>query len=129
LKVNFLIKDQKAIELDGRYLDIHAEYDFVEFDYDEKEKTFKLIWEDRKKRKLELIHNKVSWLDIIITNSERFPEGNEVLAVMNFAPSAERKQQKRYTHEKPQKGDDVHYIFQSGTRIRLACNSIIAQTL
>ena len=44
MKVNFDIKDNHAIEIAGRHIDLHNNFDFVGFDYNIADREIKLLW-------------------------------------------------------------------------------------
>lgn len=44
MKVNFNIKDNHAIEIAGRLIDLHNNFDFVGFDYNVADREIKLHW-------------------------------------------------------------------------------------
>ena len=44
MKVNFDIKENHAIEIAGRHIDLHNNFDFVGFDYNVADREIKLQW-------------------------------------------------------------------------------------
>jgi hypothetical protein len=49
MKVNFDIKDNHAIGIAGRHIDLHNNFDFVGFDYNVADREIKLNWKKIKR--------------------------------------------------------------------------------
>ncbi|WP_396184025.1 hypothetical protein [Flavobacterium sp.] len=133
MKVNFDIKDNHAIEIAGRHIDLHNNFDFVGFDYNLADREIKLHWKksngdwiDKNEfSSLVLTHKGVTFLRVIEKDEKSINEDDSCLGEITFFPSTEReKNDSIVSQSKPNDGDDIIYMFENGQRIRIHCEQI-----
>jgi len=133
MKVNFDIKDNHAIEIAGRHIDLHNNFDFVGFDYNIVDREIKLHWKkssgewvDKKEfSSLVLIHKGVTFLKVIKQDEKSAYEDNCCLGEITFFPSTARAVNDSISPQtKPNDGDDIIYFFENGQLIRIHCEQI-----
>ena len=133
MKVNFDIKDNHAIEISGRHIDLHNNFDFVGFDYNVSDREIKLNWKkssgdwvDKNEfSSLVLTHKDVTFLKVIEQDEKSTYEDNSCLGEITFFPSTEREINDSIVPQpKPNDGDDILYFFENGQQIRIQCKEI-----
>jgi len=133
MKVNFDIKDNHAIEIDGRHIDLHNNFDFAGFDYNVANKEIKIYWKKSsgdwvKKNEfssLVLTHKGVTFLRVIEQDEKSSYEDDSCLGEITFFPSTARELNDSIVSQtKPNDGDDILYFFENGQLIRIHCKEI-----
>ena len=133
MKVNFDIKDNHAIEISGRHIDLHNNFDFVGFDYNVADREIKLNWKkssgncvDKNEfSSLVLTHKGVTFLKVIEQDEKSTYEDDSCLGEITFFPSTEREINDSIVPQpKPNDGDDILYFFENGQQIRIQCKEI-----
>jgi hypothetical protein len=133
MKVNFDIKDNQAIEIEGRHIDLHNNFDFVGFDYKIAEREIIIHWKkssgewvDKNEfSSLVLTHKDVTYLKVIEQDENSTYEDDCCLDVMSFFPSTAREiNDSIVPQSRPNEGDDILYFFENGQRIRINCKQI-----
>lgn len=133
MKVKFDIKDNHAIEISGRHIDLHNNFDFVGFDYNVADREIKLNWKkssgdcvDKNEfSSLVLTHKGVTFLKVIEQDEKSTYEDDSCLGEITFFPSTEREINDSIVPQpKPNDGDDILYFFENGQQIRIQCKEI-----
>jgi len=133
MKVNFDIKDNHAIEIAGRYIDLHNNFDFVGFHYNVADREIKLHWKksngdwvDKNEiSSLLLTHKAVTFLRVIEQDDKSINEDDSCLGEITFFPSTAREiNDSIVSQPKPNDGDDILYFFENGQLIRIHCKEI-----
>ncbi|WP_231390110.1 hypothetical protein [Sphingobacterium pedocola] len=133
MKVNFEIKDNHALSTAGRFIDLHNDFDFVNFDYNVAEREIKLHWKksngdwvDKNEfSSLVLTHRGVTFLRVIEQKEKSIYEDDCCLGEFTFFPSAAREfNDSIVSQPKPNDGDDILYFFENGLVIRIHCEEI-----
>ncbi len=133
MDVDFEIEDNYAINYNGRHVDLHNNFDFVCYTYDIITRQLKLIWtkslgnwiSENELKGLELIHSNVHYISITYNYTNEYPEDDKCLGEISYLPSSERDINDEFTSQaKPQEGDDILYVFESGYFIRVGCGKI-----
>ena len=94
MKVNFDIIDNHAIEIAGRHIDLHNNFDFVGFDYNVSDSEIKLHWKksngdwiDKTEfSSLVLIHKDVTFLRVIEQDKKSTYEDDCCMNGITFFP-------------------------------------------
>lgn len=133
MKVNFDIKDNHAIEIAGRLIDLHNNFDFAEFDYNIADREIKLHWKkssgdwvDKNEfSSLVLTHKGVTFLRVIEQDEKSIYQDDSCLGEITFFPSTAREINDSIVPQtKPNDGDDILYFFENGQLIRINCKEI-----
>ena len=133
MKVNFDIKENHAIEIAGRHIDLHNNFDFVGFDYNVADREIKLHWKktngdwvDKNEfSSLVLTHKGVTFLKVIEQDEKSTYEDDSCLGEITFFPSTTREiNDSIVSQTKPTDGDDILYFFENGQLIRIHCEQI-----
>ncbi len=133
MKVNFDIKGNNAIEIAGRHIDLHNDFDFVGFDYNIADREIKLYWkksngswvDENEFSDLVLSHSTVTFLNVIAQDEKSNYEDDSCLGEISFFPSTEREINDCIIPQaKPKDGDDILYFFENGQQIRIHCEKI-----
>ena len=133
MKLNFDIKDNHAIEIAGRHIDLHNNFDFVGFDYKVAEREIRLCWkksngdwvDNNEFSSLVLIHKGVTFLKVIEQDEKSVYEDDCCLGEITFFPSKVREDNDSIIPQpKPNDGDDILYFFENGQLIRIHCEKI-----
>ena len=128
---NFEIVENYALSYEGRHIDLHNNFDFRGFRHDITRKLLTLSWvktegswvNEKEFDKIELVHQGVSFLSI---NSETgISIEDKTLNCLGYFPSNERHINDSITNQnKPQKEDDIIYLFENEAFIRINCLEI-----
>lgn len=133
MKVNFDITDNHALNFEGRYIDLHNNFDFVGFDYNVVGREIKLNWkkssgdwvDKNELSSLFLAHKAVSFLKVIDQDENSNYDDDSCLGEVTFFPSTAREiNDSIVPQSKPNDGDDIIYFFENGQRIRIHCEQI-----
>lgn len=133
MKVNFDIIDNHALEIAGRHIDLHNNFEFVGFDYNVVDREIKLYWKkssgewvDKNEfSRLVLIHKEVTFLKVIDQDEKCTYENDRCMGEITFFPSTEREiNDSIVPQHKPKDGDDILYFFENGQLIRIHCEQI-----
>jgi hypothetical protein len=133
MKVNFDIQDNHAIEIAGRHIDLHNNFDFIGFDYNVADREIKLHWKkssgdwvDKNEfSSLVLTHKDVIFLRVIDQDENSTYEDDSCLGEITFFPSTAREiNDSIIPQKKPNDGDDILYFFENGQLIRIHCKEI-----
>jgi hypothetical protein len=131
--VNFEIKENYALLYGGRHIDLHNNFDFVDYNYSNALRQLVITWKKAEGKwvnadelqKLTLIHTNVSFVHVSYDHSYEYPNDDRCLADLSFYPSSDRQTNDRIiSQNKPDVDDDIIYSFQSGSFIRVGCNAI-----
>lgn len=137
MKVNFDIKDNHAIEIAERYIDLHNNFDFIGYDYNVVNREIKLHWRKSKgdwvdKNELSslvLIHRGVTFLRVMEQDENSTYEDGSCLGEITFFPSTIREINDNIIDQsKPNDGDDILYFFENGQLIRINCEQVELKT-
>ena len=133
MKVNFAIKDNHAIEIEGWHIDLHNNFDFAGFDYNVADREIKIYWKKscgdwvgkNEFSSLVLTHKDVTFLRVIEQDEKSSYEDNSCLGEITFFPSTAREINDSIVPQtKPNDGDDILYFFENGQLIRIHCKEI-----
>ena len=133
MKSNFKIIENYALELNGKHLDLHNNFDFAGFSFDVRSRQLLLKWMNSEERwvpagnpqGLELTVNEVSFLRVTPRANE-FPFTEDTcLMDITYYPSSERQEDENVIwQELPNPNDDLILRFQSGQIIRVKGENI-----
>jgi hypothetical protein len=129
MTTNFKIIDNYALEINGRLIDIHNNFDFVTYDYCTKENQVKLFcrkgsgnWIDKEEiKEIVLVHSDVN--NFIIENQNEHSE-DSITEITFYQIDEFRKPEELTLREKPNENDEIFYIFESGKVMRISCSEI-----
>jgi hypothetical protein len=131
---NFELEDNIAIKFDGRYIDLHNNFDFIGYEYDISIRQIILKWtkskgdwvQENEFNGLQLIHRNVSFLTISYDNIQyEFPDDDKCLSFISFFPSIDRLTNNGFIEQpKPSEADDIIYSFETEHFIRVGCDKI-----
>lgn len=133
MKVNFDIIDNHAIEIEGRRIDLHNNFDFDSFNYNVADREIKLYWnkssgdwvDKNDFSSLVLTHKGVTFLRVIDQDEKSTYEDDVCLGEITFFPSTAREINDSIVPQpKPNDGDDILYFFENGQLIRIHCEEI-----
>ncbi len=133
MKVNFNIIDNYALEIAGRHIDLHNNFDFVGFEYNVANKEIKLHWkkttgdwvDEHEFASLVLTHTGVTFLRVIEQEEKSTYENDSCLAEISFFPSTSRDiNDSVIPQSRPHEGDDIIYRFENGQVVRIHCEQI-----
>ncbi len=133
MEVNFDIIDNHALSMEGRFIDLHNNFDFAGFDYNVAEREIKLYWtklsgdwvDKNEVSSLVLTHKSVTFLSVIGQDEKSTFEDSRCLGEITFFPSTERGiNDSIIPQSKPNDGDDILYFFENGRLIRIHCEQI-----
>lgn len=133
MKVNFDLKDNHSIEIAGRHIDLHNNFDFVGFEYNVADREIKLHWKKSSRSwvdknefsSLVLTHKGVSFLRVIEQKENSKYEDDSCLGEITFFPSNVREiNDSIVSQPKPNNGDDILYFIENGQVIRINCEQI-----
>jgi len=131
--LNFNITDNQALSFEGRYIDLHNNFDFVGFDYNVKDREIRLNWKksvgnwiaENELSSLVLIHKSVTFLKIIEQDEKSNYDDDSCLEEITFFPATAREiNDSIVPKSKPNDDDDVLYFFGNGQCIRIHCEQI-----
>ncbi len=133
---NFTIEANCALNYEGRYVDLHNNFDFVSFDYNVAEKQIRLRWKKSSGpwvnkddiSSVVLIHKDVDYL-LVVEQAENSPyEEDSGIGEISFVPSTLRTLNDLIVPQSnPKEEDDILYLFENGQRIRVHCKQIELQ--
>jgi hypothetical protein len=133
MNLNFDLVDNYAINIAGRHIDLHNNFDFVSFVYNVVDREVKLHWKkangdwvDKNEiSSLVLTHKGVTFLSVIGQDEKSTFEDSSCLGEITFFPSTERAINDCIAPQpKPNDGDDILYFFENGQLIRIHCEQI-----
>lgn len=133
MKSNFSIIDNYALEIAGRHIDLHNNFDFVGFEYNVADREIKLHWIKSEEARVDknecsslvLTHTGVTFFRVFEQDEENTYEDDCCLGEITFFPSAAREINDSIIQQpKPNDGDDVIYRFENGRVIRIHCGQI-----
>ena len=133
MKVNFEIKDNSALTLEGRHIDLHNNFDFIGFDYNVAGQELKLNWtkssgecvDKNELSSLVLTHKQVTYFTISDKDENSKNQDDICLGEISFFPSTSREiNDSIIPQEKPNEGDDILYFFENGQQIRTHCEEV-----
>jgi hypothetical protein len=131
--VNFEIIDNYALNYKGKHLDLHNNFDFINFEYKVETQTLILRWvksaggwvKDDDPPSLVLIHKRVGYLYILPRDPEMpFTEDTCLMDLTYFASSHRDINDSVGGGKLPNAGDDILYFFQSGQVVRINCDEV-----
>ena len=128
---NFEIIENYALNVYGRHIDLHNNFDFVEYKYDVIEQKLTLYWvktngnwvKEEEFKAIELVHKRVSYLAM---NTETLSAiQDNTLSSITFFSSNDRHINDCITPQsKPEIDDDIIYLFENGQFIRVNCEEV-----
>ena len=133
MNVNFDIIDNYAIEIAGRHIDLHNNFDFIGFDYNVADREINLHWkksngnciDNNEFSSLVLIHKQVTFLRVIDQDPNSKFEDGCCLGEISFSPATSREIDDCILRQpKPNDDDDILYFFENGQLIRIHCEQI-----
>jgi hypothetical protein len=134
--LNFNIGDDFISLLkDGRYLDLHNNYDFVGYKEDDEGRTFKVFFEKSKEEwatdefynGLNLLFWGVSFLKIQEGDPYEYADGNKCIDVIGFSSKSIRDDMSLFTNEFDSESDMI-FLFTSGHVIKIHAEEISLET-
>ena len=133
MEVNFDIADNHALSFAGRHIDLHNNFDLINFEYNVAEREIKLHWKkssgdwvkEDELSNLVLIHSSVTFLKATEQDEKSIHADDVCLGEITFFPSTAREiNDNIIPQSKPNEGDDILYIFENGMVIRIHCEEI-----
>jgi len=133
MKSNFSIIDNYALEIAGRHIDLHNNFDFVGFEYNVADREIKLHWiksegawvDENECSSLVLTHTGVTFFRVIEQDKGSAYEDDWCLGEITFFPSTAREINDRIISQlRPNEGDDIIYHFENGQVVRIHCGQI-----
>jgi hypothetical protein len=133
MKTNFAITDNYGINFESSLIDLHNNFDFVQYNY--KVNEAELILSFRKAignwisenefEQLLLVHRGVS--EFLIENENK--HYSDSIVDLTFYPTNEKEISNLMLQENATDGDDIIYNFESGQTFRVNCDEIELQVL
>lgn len=132
MKLNFKIKDNIYIESNEHLFDLHNDFDFIRMEYEIEKGNLILYYKSLTKnvetKELKIIHKDLTYIKVYKNvKSENDFEKNDskTISSLTFYPSDDRNNNLNLTYrEKPDINDDIIYLFENDSFIRLNCNDI-----
>lgn len=134
MKVNFDIKNNHILVINGFELDLHNNFDFIGLEYKVIEKEIKIKfektkgdWVDKNEfSSLIFTHFGVSYFQIDSKDENSNLEDDICLSEFTYFPSTLRQMNDSIIPQlQPNDGDDFLYFFENGQLIRINCTEII----
>ena len=128
---NFEIVENYALSYEGPHMDLHNNFDFVGLNHDITNKVLRLLWvktngdwvSEKEFNTIELVHEGISFL--LINSETGISIEDKTLNSIGYFPSNERHINDSITNRnKPQKDDDIIYLFENEQFIRVNCFEI-----
>jgi len=125
------------VEIKGTLVDLHNNFRFSGYEFDELEKSFVMKFEKglgewippAEFGRVTFIHKKTSFLNITWTSENEFPEDAITISEITFYPSIERDENDNFLERhSPNSTDDIVYSYVSGAIIRVCCEDIALET-
>jgi hypothetical protein len=133
MKVNFEIIHLIELQSGGRVFDIHNNFSCTGFEYDIKERVFRISWKKSdgnwvpadEVAGLTLIHKAVGYFMITDKEENSAYSDDSCIGEMSFFPSTHRDMNESIIDKpRPDAGDDILYFFENGQLIRIGCKEI-----
>ena len=130
MTTNFKIIDFREIELNGRLIDVHNNFDFMGVEIGERQEIITLKWQradgnwvpHNELQSFKIVHKPVSYFFDTSPDNEN---ADGCLSEMSFYPSSDRTANDSFLdQETPTAWDDIVYTFQGGRIIRLCCEEV-----
>ena len=136
MKTNFELRELIYIYHNGRYIDLHNDFNFAGYDLDAAKDLLILkftrhegewIAKDEYSTII-LKHQNLSYKDMVLDNS-----GNDdamTISEMTFFPANERDVNDKFLEQElPDENDDILYTFENGNYIRIGCGTILFEAI
>jgi hypothetical protein len=133
MKINFQLTQNYALNYDSRHIDLHNNFNFINFEYNIETMTLVLRWvkslgnwvQEDEPQQLVLLHKNVSYLTVLSRDPEMSLSEDFSLSDITFFPSSSRDINDSIIDKNlPEEDDDILYMFQSGQVIRVRCEEI-----
>jgi hypothetical protein len=131
---NFQIINNNSLNFQGRLIDLHNNFDLVNYDYDIASQEFKLTWKKSNGERVDknelsgltLTHKVVTYLSVSGKDEENTSYTDEAcLGDITFFPSNARDINDSIAPQtNPLDNDDILYFFENGQLIRIHCEQI-----
>lgn len=131
MQTNFQIIELIHVQVDNVLYDLHNNFHFIGFEHLTDNKELILRWRkgtgdwvpEDAPQGITILHKNVSFINISY-ESQQWREDDKCLGEMTFYPSSSRDvNDQLLLQETPKEDDDLIYTFESGTIIRVGCES------
>lgn len=131
MKANFKIIENIAVELDGRYIDLHNNFDFEHLE--RASNGYRLLFKRTQGNWIRIDEFRQLTFEIANVNFEHFEKGDpkatkedaSCLRELTFSPSKLRSMNDNIVPQtEPKKDDDILFIFEDGKVFRFGCERI-----
>ncbi|PZW36912.1 hypothetical protein LX95_02926 [Mesonia algae] len=131
MKTNFEIVDNYAVQLNGIHIDLHNNFEFKEISEFENNVRIEFIkstgdWvHENEFEKLTFLHQNVTFKNSDDGDNSESPQDENTLSGITFFPKSTREINDGFMgQKKPNKNDDIVYLFENGKMFRLNCERI-----
>lgn len=131
MKTNFEIEENYAVRLNGIHIDLHNNFDFKGISELDNNVIIEFIksngdWiRENEFERLTFVHENISFKNLTEGDNSEFPEDENTLSIISFFPKSMREVNDGFMeHIKPNKDDDIIYLFENGKMFRLNCEQI-----
>jgi hypothetical protein len=128
---NFEIEENYAVQLNGIHIDLHNNFEFKEISEINNIVRIEFIksngdWvHENEFKKLTFLHKNITFMNSENGDNSEFPEDENTLSVISFFPRSMRNINDGFIDQsKPNKNDDIIYLFENGKMYRLNCEEI-----
>ena len=133
MKVNFNINSSTEIDYKGVIIDLHNNFNFINFSYSISERKLSLCWiktigdwvKDDKVDNITIIHKNISFMNINYDNPIKYDSEDQTLEFISYFPSQNRDVNDGFLVKYlPEKDDDLIYRFENQQFIRVHCSEV-----
>tara|TARA_B100000949_G_scaffold235053_1_gene256265 strand:- start:3559 stop:3972 length:414 start_codon:yes stop_codon:yes gene_type:complete len=131
MRTNFDIEENYAVTLNGVHIDLHNNFVFCEISESENIVEVDFVrskgnWvHENEFKRLKFCHKNVSFKNTLEGDNIEYPEDENILSVISFFPKTMRDINDGFRqNSKPDKDDDIIYLFENGKMIRLNCDNV-----
>ncbi|WP_299782784.1 hypothetical protein [uncultured Formosa sp.] len=131
MKTNFEIEENYAVLLNGIHIDLHNNFQFKKISEFNDTVRIEFIkstgdWvHENEFEKLTFLHKNVVFKNSKKGDNSKFPEDENTLSGISFFPKSMREINHNFMeHNKPNKNDDIIYLFENGKMFRMNCERI-----
>ncbi len=125
---NFEVEDIIYIKKDNLLYDIHNEYNFIRFDFNDEHGNVSLYWKSVSSNSiLKIEHKNIKYylFNKSFINAKPAKEDSKTISSITFYSSLDRKTNDHITDQKkPSEEDDIIYYFENEDFIRVGCKEI-----
>ncbi|MGY3795812.1 hypothetical protein [uncultured Aquimarina sp.] len=131
MNTNFEIEENYAVRLNGVHIDLHNNFEFKGISETKNDVIIEFVksngqWVNENEfERLTFVHKNISFKSSAKGDNSEFPNDENTLSTISFFPKSMRELNDGFMeHKKPNKDDDIIYLFENGKMFRLNCEQI-----